>query len=123
MLEKKPIPTPSHTRKQLLKVINTKYSFQRRGKEVNAIYADMQKPGIYFKWSDNVVRYVGRASHLGKRIKNNNEKLDSTDLISYITYDDQTYYVDELHYISMCYPNNYLNREVARSLEKGEKKK
>jgi hypothetical protein len=114
----KPIPTPTHTRKQLLKIINTKYSHQRRGKEVNAIYADMQKPGLYFKWSGNVVRYVGRASHLGNRIKNNNEKLETTDLISYITYDDQKYYMDELYYIWRCYPYNDLNREVARSLDK-----
>jgi len=117
----KPIPNPTHTKEEIIKILNVSklegFTYFK-DKERNKILADLQKPGLYFKWSGNVVRYVGRAKHLGNRIRNNYNKLENTDLISYITYDDQKYYMDELYYIWRCYPYNDLNREVARSLEK-----
>lgn len=101
------VPIPRHTRKELLTSKN------------EVINNDLNKGGLYFLWRDNVVRYVGRGDILRKRLQNH-DKINPDDLVSYIPYDDKKYFADELFYIWKCYPNNYLNYEVAKALAEEE---
>ncbi len=99
----RPVPIPEYTRKELLST---------KDKE---IISDLNKGGLYFLWRDNVVRYVGRGDIIKNRLLNHN-KITPNDLVSYIPYDNEKYFVDESYYIWQCYPHNYLNSEVAKAL-------
>ena len=101
------VPIPKHTRKELLTTKD------------QVINDNLSKGGLYFLWRDNVVRYVGRGDILRKRLLNH-DKINPNDLVSYIPYDDKKYFADELFYIWMCYPHNYLNSEVAKALAEEE---
>lgn len=100
----KEIPTPKYTKQELVVSKNQK------------IINDLAKPGLYFLWRDNHVRYVGRAKILKNRLRKH-DKIKSNDLVSYIVYEDNKYFADELFYIWKCYPYNYLNNEVSKALE------
>jgi len=103
--ENKEIPLPRHTLNDLLKSEDTK------------IKSDLKKRGVYFLWQDSVVRYVGKAANLRKRLSSH-DIIQKDDLVSYITFSDQTYHIWELYYIWKCYPNNFYNSESSKSIEK-----